>query len=89
MKLWILRPVETQLKFDPWLPWYDKSFGFVIRAKTEIEARNIAHDNGGDENYMRYQDNDIKPWLDSNYSTCLELTKKGETGLIMLDFHSA
>lgn len=50
MKLWILRPVEELDDDNPWDPIYDKTFGFVIRAETEDQARSIAHSNGRDEN---------------------------------------
>lgn len=36
MKLWLLRPVVGLDENDnPWWPWYDKAFGFVVRAETE------------------------------------------------------
>jgi len=51
MKLWLLRPVDGLKKNDnPWKPWYDKAFGFVVRADTEEEARALAHADAGDEN---------------------------------------
>jgi hypothetical protein len=83
MKLWLLRPIEG-LENDPWEPWYDKVFGFVIRAETEERAREIANENGRDETckfnariyregrdpiYLTLPD----PWLDSTLSTCDEL----------------
>lgn len=51
MTLWVLEPV-TQLPDgdDPWEPWYDKCFGFVICADTEARARAIADENACDEN---------------------------------------
>ncbi|MBI4029157.1 MAG: hypothetical protein HY376_02220 [Candidatus Blackburnbacteria bacterium] len=52
MKLWLLKPREDVLEKDednPWDPWYDKTFGWVIRADTEEEARSIAQNQGGDE----------------------------------------
>ena len=85
MKLWLLRPVDNlKVGDDPWDPWYDKAFGFVVRAKTEIEAREIADIEGRAEN--REFDS---PWLDAMYSSCLELLSKGEAGLIIRDFASA
>lgn len=85
MKLWLLRPVtDKSKKGDPWDPWYDKAFGFVVRAETEEKARRIADDNAGDENY------DAKhPWLSSRYSICEELSSEGKEDLIMKDFASA
>lgn len=49
MKLWELRPInrtgeETPMggqKPDPWDPWYDRAFGFVVRAETAEDARRI------------------------------------------------
>ena len=83
MKLWILRPI-TKKRNSPWDPWYDKSFGFVIRAETEEKARKIADENAGDENH------DAKhPWLNSLYSNCKELLSDGKESLIMKDFASA
>jgi len=45
MNLWLLRP-SSNLPDDraknPWIPWYDKCFGMVIRAETEEDARKLA-----------------------------------------------
>lgn len=85
MKLWILRPRRFDImENNPWDPWYDRTFGFVIRAETEGKAREIAHDNGGMENYYG-----VVPWRDPNLSTCEELTTDGETELIIKDEWSA
>lgn len=83
MKLWLLRPI-TKKKGGPWDPWYDKSFGFVIRAETEEKAREIADDNAGDENH-----DDNHPWLKTRYASCTELLSNGEEELIIRDFSSA
>ena len=87
MKIYILRPkTETPLEgtFDPWEPWFDKAFGFVITAKNEENARKIADDSGGDES-----DKETRPWLDSKYSTCVELTAGNKEELVIRDFASA
>jgi hypothetical protein len=85
MKLWILRPVENLPKGDdPWEPWYDKAFGFVVRAETEEKARKFAHEDGG------YETADTNsPWLEAKYSTCDELPTEGEAGVVLQDFHAA
>ncbi len=84
MKIFELRPAKKLKDNDnPWNPWFDKSFGFIVRAETEDEARKIAHENAGDENQGE------TPWLDSKYSTCIELTSDGKAGLIMNDFARA
>lgn len=93
MKLWLLRPLEHlqaghNVDNNPWSPWYDKTFGFVVRAKTEQEARQLAQANGSDE--IKGFDHNQKfvnwqPWLDPAYSTCVELTAEGEAGVIIED----
>ena len=87
MKLWILEPIgvtKESLRGGPWDFWYDKVFGFVVRAETEYLARNLAQKNGGDE-----IKNDRPVWDNPNLSTCIELTINGEEDIIMQDFHAA
>jgi hypothetical protein len=101
MKLWLLRPVDN-LPDDanPWEPWYDKAFGFVVRAETEEGARRLATEEAGDEKHgprttsdedldRTYYSRDVKPWEQPSYSTCVELTAEGEPGIIIQDFRSA
>ncbi len=94
MKLWILRPVDCLVDGDnPWEPWFDKAFGFVVRAKSEKEARILAHNDAGDENRGEFLNNQIaktkSPWLDSKYSTCKELSSDGDSVVVIRDFASA
>ena len=94
MKLWILRPVEGLDKKDnPWEPWYDKSFGFVVRAETEDEACALAHAEAGDENLGEFLSTKTadtnQPWKDAKYSTCTELLAEGEAGVVMSNFAAA
>ena len=67
MKLWLLRPVDGLAKNDnPWEPWYDKAFCFVVRAETDTEARDMAHAEAGDENRGEFMSrttaNTNQPW---------------------------
>lgn len=82
MKLWLLRPINESTH---WRPWFDKAFGFVIRAETEAEARKIAQGAGGDEtrNYKS------EAWVDPKFSTCTELTAEGAAGEVIQDYRSA
>ncbi len=94
MKLWILRPADNLTNNDnPWEPWYDKSFGFVVRADTEAEARDFAHAEAGDENRDEFMGqkkaNTREPWKDAKYSTCVELLPEGRPGVVMRDYASA
>ncbi len=85
MKLWIIKPVSIRpYKNDPWKPWYDKAFGFVVRAETELNARLIADQEAGDENR-----GDFHPWLHPQFSTCLELSPDGDEEEIIRDFAAA
>lgn len=94
MKIWLLRPVDELTKNDnPWNPWYDKAFGFVVRAETEVEARALAHADAGDENreglLSAKTAYTTQPWLEAKYSTCVELLSDGDAEVVMKDFASA
>jgi hypothetical protein len=78
MKLYILRPINGRAE---WKPWYDKCFGFVVRAKSEEEARAIAASEAKSEG--------AGAWLNDEASTCEVLTAKGEAGMVIEDFASA
>ena len=95
-KLWILRPIrEVRDRQDdnPWNPWYDKAMGFVVRARTETEARELAHGEAGEENrvldHRHHRINAQTPWLDNNYSSCEVITAKGEPKVLIKDFAAA
>lgn len=90
MKLWLLKPKDDN--YVAWNPWYDKAFGFVVRAETEERARQLANDKGGDEvgkisntTYRTGGD----PWLDPKQSTCEELTTDGDEEVVLEDYASA
>lgn len=94
MRLWLLRPRNGLPHEDnPWNPWYDKAFGFVIRAETEQRAREMAHKKAGDENRGEFLGestaNTTSPWLDPDYSTCVVLTAEGPEGVVIEDFAAA
>lgn len=89
MKLWILRPIEDH---PAWEPWYDKAFGFVVRAESESEARRVAQENGGEECYRGkdgYGTGKSECWTDPSAATCVELSADGHPGLVMTDFAAA
>lgn len=78
MKLWLLQPIE--LLTTLWNPWYDKVFGFVVRAENETEARKAAAAKAGDET--------PEAWLNSHHSTCVELLPDGKPGVLLTDHRS-
>lgn len=100
MKLWLLRPLEKWSESceedgNPWHPWYDCTFGMVVRAPNEQAARQMAQDSGGFETagysheraaQMAYRS---QAWLSPEYSRCVELTPDGEPGIIIEDSHAA
>jgi hypothetical protein len=77
MKLWILRPLKDDSA--PWLPYFDRMFGFVIRAESEDKARSLAASNWGDEG--------PDAWLSSRLSTCVELRADGPAGVILESYN--
>lgn len=84
-RLWLLCPISRlPNNDDPWKPWYDKAFGFVVRAETEEAARQLAHVNAGDENHCG-----LAPWQNARYSTCVELPSDGPTETVLRSFRSA
>jgi hypothetical protein len=76
MKLWLLRPVNETVE-----PWFDRMFGFVIRAKDELTARRLASSRAGDEG--------PEAWLLPASSTCAELGVDGPEEIIMEDYNPA
>jgi hypothetical protein len=89
-----LRPLSGLPKGDdPWNLWYDKAFGFVVCAETEVAARQLADENAGDENRTEFLGRKISdtehPWLDAKYSTCTLLEPTGNPRIILKDFASA
>jgi hypothetical protein len=77
--LWIIRPIGVSA--GHWEPWYDKSFGFVVVADTEEEARALASDYAGDEGSA--------VWLDDTETSCEVLDDDGEPRVVIRDFASA
>ncbi len=86
MKLWILRPVDGDAF---WEPWYDKCFGFIVRAETETKARALAQTCGGDEKRDHPYPKTRPAWTSPKHSTCTELMPEGVTEVVMNDFHAA
>jgi len=82
MKLYLLKPIDN-ITPNPWEPWYDKAFGFVVRAKNENQARQMAQEQAGDE------DRNGSPWLSDQQSICVLLTATGKPEVIIRDFHAA
>ena len=77
---------------DPWEEPWDKYFSFLIRAETENEARIIAQSRAADEDGQHHDDPTPAwaniAWLSAKYSTCVELTPDGESGVVMSDFNA-
>ena len=82
MNLYLLKPINPDA--GPWDPWYDRAFGFVVRAKSPTMARKIADENAGDENRIAGH-----PWLYPAMSSCKVLRADGPEGLILQDTHAA
>lgn len=93
MKLWILKARTDLTGSNPWEPWYDKTFGAVVRANTEADARRAMADSTfcGDECPRLWGSDarDCSAWLDAKFSTCEELTDDGEGEVVITDFRAA
>jgi hypothetical protein len=75
VKLWIVRPVDETAA--PWTPWFDRTFGFVVRAESEASARALAAEQATDEGPAA--------WLSDDSSVCVELQADGYPAVIMQD----
>lgn len=87
MKLWILKS-RDDLKAgdDPWDLPLGCNIELIVRADSEEQARQVAHENGRDEN-TAWQVSGVKtktPWLDSAYTRCDILDQHGEPGVILI-----
>ncbi len=87
MKLFLLKPIFDMDNgtTNPWCPWYDKVHGFVIRAKDEQQARQIATENGRAEIAEYSTEGRVDAWLNPKLSTCVELSRKGEAEILIMD----
>lgn len=81
-RMWLLRP-----RVD-WEPWFDKSFGFVVCAKSEERARELAEAGAGDES-RHYGDAPRYVWKDASVTSCVELRAGLTEEVVMRDFASA
>lgn len=86
MALWLLRPIDPDS--PPWEPWYDRCFGFVVRAPSEEKARAMTEGATGDEQARTYGGKGPNPWLDPALATCERLSQRGLDGIVMIDFHA-
>lgn len=94
MKIWHLRRNETLPDGDdPWEPWFDKTFGFVIIAPSPEAARALANANSGDENRGEFMGKQTAktnaPWLDPKYSSCEEIVVAGPERIVLADHRAA
>ncbi len=75
MKLWIMERLKGGPKIG-----YDEYASFVIRAKTEEDARAFAAANAGGESG--------KIWLNARLSSCETLKAQGVAGVVLGDFNA-
>lgn len=81
MRMWLLLPISLD-RPGPWRPVWDKAYGFVVRAETEAQARQVVADSDetGDEG--------ADVWLDPTLALCREIPLDGTPEVIMRDFHN-
>lgn len=83
MKLFLLKAKDHSALAsgkDPWRGRYDMNYGFVVRAETESQARDLAAKKAGDETPIA--------WLGAEFSTCIELLPDGQPEIVLYDFHA-
>ena len=90
-KLWLLKPINNS-KQSLWDPWYDKAFGFVVRASTASEARAFAQAKAGTEaegSDWQDESTNIPVWTSPELTSCELLVPEGEEGIVLRDFRAA
>lgn len=75
MKAWLLRPMNDEA--GPWSEFFDRIFGFVVRAENESHARSLAAEQAGDEG--------PDAWLCPHHSVCVDISGDGPAGVILFD----
>jgi hypothetical protein len=75
MMLFFLEPING------WKPWYGKVFGFVVRASSEVHARQLASAQSGEEG--------SGVWLDAAKTRCEAIDPNGPPEVLLRDFASA
>lgn len=78
MRLWILRPIH------PWPEKLDVLNCVVIRAKSELVARQLATKVAGDELI-----DDALCWMHPATSSCFQLQSKGKEQVVIKDYREA
>ena len=73
--LYLLKPIND------WECWYDRAFCFVVRASSELHARQAASEEAGNEGK--------DAWLDPSKTQCEVIDTNGPTEVLCRDFASA
>jgi hypothetical protein len=85
MKLWKLEPTKRGEQYVA----LDCNNGFVIRAESEQDAREIAEAAAGDERSDAVRDGHPGFWIVSKLAKCSELTAEGKAAIVLESFHAA
>lgn len=87
MNIYILKPISTEAG-SKWHPWYDKTFGMIVSADSEGEARYLANENSCGEDGGWGVDDNYGVWLNEKQTTC-KILEANESEVIMKDFRGA
>lgn len=70
-------------EIDPWDDPYGCMHSLVVRAENEERARKIASNHAGDEDWViRYGEHYDGVWTNPDLTSCKQLQKEGEEGVI-------
>ena len=81
MALWLLTPItdpSTDKRMHPSTRWRGRSFGLLVRAKDEHEARDIAQEQDEFAPHTSF-------WTLEDFSFCEMIDLEGESELILAD----
>jgi len=85
VRLWLLGVTESGERIKP---RYDVFDGWVVRAPSEREAREIAQSRGGDEVGSYFDKDNRHFWTDPDLTTCVPLTEDGAAGAVLGSFNA-
>lgn len=77
--------VAEEIGAEPWTSWYDKAYGFIVRAPDEATARRLAQANAGAERAAG-DDEALGVWLDPAHTSCVPLRADGNAAVLMREF---
>jgi hypothetical protein len=89
-RLFLLEPKKgLERGNDPFWPPEEKYDGFIVRASSEDEARQVVQEYAEKDFISHYevQGVSLRPWVDPLYTVCVEILPDGKAEVILSSYH--